>query len=89
MSKTGSMTGWWVFSLCPTSHHHHPLRLSIPLADQNRAWAKLISLLVKAGETGGRYRPSFFRNRSIQHLSGCVIEIAKAIGLDSIGNDCK
>ena len=22
MSETGSMTGWWVFSLCPTTFHH-------------------------------------------------------------------
>src|SRR6266853_6546859 len=69
------------------SHHHHPLRLSIPLPDQNRAGSKLGSLLVEAGQTSGHRRSSFLRNRSIQHLRGCVIEIAKAIGLDSIGND--
>src|SRR5258706_5190372 len=66
---------------------HHPLRLSIPLPDQNRARTKLYSLLVKAGQTGGRYRPSFLRNRSVQHLLRLGIEIAKTIGLDSIGDD--
>src|SRR5712671_538132 len=71
------------------SHHHHPLRLSIPLPDQNRARTKLCSLLVKAGETGGRYRPGFLRNRSVKHLLRLVIEIAKTIGLDSIGDDRK
>src|SRR5712672_364187 len=57
------------------SHHHHPLRLSIPFPDQNRAGIKLSSLLVKAGQAGGRYRPSFLRNRSVQHLLRLVIEI--------------
>src|ERR1700676_2707390 len=71
------------------SHHHHPLRLSIPLPNQNRAGTKLCSLLVKAGQTGGRYRPSFFSNRSVQHLLRLVIEIAKTIGLDLIGDDRK
>src|SRR2546427_3859040 len=33
------------------SHHHHPLRLSVPLPDQNSAGSKLGSLLVKAGQT--------------------------------------
>src|SRR6266852_4705062 len=71
------------------SHHHHPLRLSIPFPHQNRAGTKLCSLLVKARETGRRYRPSFFRNRSVQDLLRLVIEIAKAISLDSIGDDRK
>src|SRR3984893_4522465 len=71
------------------SHHHHPLRPSIPLPDQNRAGSKLRSLLVEAGQTRGHRRSSLLRNRSIQHLRGYVIEIAKAIGLDSIGNDRK
>src|ERR1700681_3762248 len=70
-------------------HHHHPLRLSIPLSDEHCAGGELSSLAVKAGETGGRYRPSFFRNRSVQHLLRLVIEIAKAISLDSIGDDRK
>src|SRR5258706_10593473 len=68
-------------------HHHHPLRPSIPFPDQNRAGSKLRSLLVEAGQTRGHRRSSLLRNRSIQHLRGCVIEIAKAIGLDSIGDD--
>ena len=38
-------------------HHHHPLRLSIPLPHQNRTGREFSSLAVKAGETGGRYRP--------------------------------
>src|SRR5258708_846854 len=71
------------------SHHHHPLRLPIPLPDQNRAGTKLCSLLVKAGQTGGHCRSSFLRNRSIEHLPGSVIEIAKAVSLDSISNDRK
>src|SRR6267154_5414086 len=62
------------------SHHHHPLRLSMPLPDQDRAWTKLISLLVKASQTGGRYRPSFLRNRSVQHLLRLVIEIGAVSG---------
>src|ERR1700730_3857651 len=70
-------------------HHHHPLRPSIPLPNQNRAGTKLCSLLVKAGQTGGRYRASFFSNRSVQHLLRLVIEIAKTIGLDLIGDDRK
>src|ERR1700682_2457048 len=70
-------------------HHHHPLRLSIPLPHQHRTGRESSSLLVKAGETGRRYRPSFFRNRSVQHLLRLVIEIAKAISLDSISDDRK
>src|SRR5258708_663060 len=70
-------------------HHHHPLRLSIPLPHQHCTGREFSSLAVKAGETGGRYRPSFFRNRSVQHLLRLVIEIAKAISLDSIGDDRK
>src|SRR6266403_2111814 len=42
------------------SQHHHPLRLSIPFPDQNRAGIKLSSLLVKAGQAGGRCRPASF-----------------------------
>src|SRR5260221_12876978 len=34
------------------SHHHHPVRLSIPFPDQNRAGIKLSSLLVKARQAG-------------------------------------
>src|SRR6266436_6092028 len=70
-------------------HHHHPLRLSIPLPHQHRTGREFGSFAVKAGETGGRYRPSFSRNRSVQHLLRLVIEIAKAISLDSIGDDRK
>src|SRR5712672_2434348 len=68
-------------------HHHHPLRLSIPLPDQDRTGSKLGSLLVEAGQSSGRYRPSFLGNRSVQHLLRLVIEFAKTIGLDSIGDD--
>src|SRR5260221_9170427 len=71
------------------SHHHHPLRLSIPFPDQNRAGIKLSSLLVKAGQAGGRYPPSFLRNRSVQHLFLLAIEIPKTVGLDSVGYDRK
>src|SRR5258705_4381573 len=39
------------------SHHHHPLRLSIPFPDQNRAWIKLSSLLVKAGQAVATFSP--------------------------------
>jgi hypothetical protein len=70
-------------------HHHHPLRLPIPLPDQDCPGGKLGSLLVKAGQTSGHCRSSFLRSRSIQHLLGFVIEIAKAISLDSIGDDRK
>ena len=58
-------------------HHHHPLRLSIPLPDQHRAGGKFGSLLVKAGQTGGQYRSWLLRNCSIEHLLGCVIEITE------------
>src|SRR6266478_3090748 len=71
------------------SHHHDPLRPPIPLPDKHHAGRKFSSLLVKAGETGGHCRPSFLSNRSIEHLLGFVIEIAKAVSLDSIGYDRK
>src|SRR5258706_5316961 len=44
---------------------------------------------VEASQTGGRCRSSLLRNRSIQHLLGFVIEIARAISLDLIGDDRK
>src|SRR6266699_2847742 len=59
-------------------HHHHSLRLSIPLPDQNRAGSKLGSLLVEAGQTGRHCRSNFFGDSAIQHLPGFVIEVAKA-----------
>src|SRR5258708_26270092 len=68
---------------------HTTLRLSIPHPDQHRTRREFGSLAVKAGEMGGRYRPSFFRNRSVQYLLRLVIKIAKAISLDSIGDDRK
>src|SRR5258708_6944933 len=37
--------------------------------------------------SGAKDPASFLCNRSIQHLPGCVVEIAKAISLDSIGDD--
>src|SRR5260370_7559137 len=67
-------------------HHHHPLRLSIPLPHHNRTGREFSSLAVKAGETGGRYRPGFFRNRSVQHLLCPVIYIPKPITTDSIAD---
>src|SRR6266403_3401160 len=70
-------------------HDHHPLRPSIPLPDENRAGSKLGPLLVEAGQSGGHCRSVFLRNRLIQHLPSCVIEIAEAIGLDPIGDDRK
>jgi hypothetical protein len=70
-------------------HHHHPLRLSVPLPDQDRTGSKLGPLLVKAGQAGGHCRSSLSGVRAFQYLPGCVIEIAIAIDLDSIGNDCK
>src|SRR6266403_5433794 len=71
------------------SHHHHPLRPSIPLPDQNRAGSELSPLLVEAGQSGRHCWSFFLRNRSIQDLPGLVIEIAEAIGLEPIGDDCK
>src|SRR6266436_2141551 len=71
------------------SHHHHPLRLSIPLPDQNRAGTKLCLLLVKARKSGRRYRPSLFFILSVQHLFRLVIEIAEPVNLEPIGDDCK
>src|SRR5258705_5036720 len=56
------------------SHHHHPLRALIPLPDQDRAGTKLSSLLVEVGQTDGGCRPSFLRNRSVQHLLRLVRE---------------
>src|SRR5258707_1134701 len=70
-------------------HHHHPLRLSIPLPHQHRTGREFSSLAAQAGETGGRHPPSFFRNRSVQYLLRLVIEIAKAISLDSIDDGRK
>src|SRR5258706_14641791 len=43
------------------SHHHHPLRLSVPLPDQDRTGSKLGSLLVKAGQAGGNCPASLSR----------------------------
>src|ERR1700704_5069034 len=65
-------------------HHHYPLRLPIPLPDQHGAGSKFNSLLVKAGQPGGRCWSSFVCNGPIEHLPGFVIEIAKAISLDAI-----
>jgi len=70
------------------SHHHHPLRLSIPLPDQNRAGTRLGLLLVKGSPVGRRYRHSLFFNRSVQHLFRLVIEIAEPVNLKPIGDDC-
>jgi len=46
-------------------------------------------LLVKARQSGRRYRPSLFFNRSVQHLFRLVIEIAEPVNLEPIGDDCK
>jgi hypothetical protein len=46
-------------------------------------------LLVEAGQTGGHCRPCLLRNRSIEYLLGCVVEIAKAFYLEAIGDDRK
>ena len=70
-------------------HHHHPLRLSIPLPDQHRAGSKLGPILVEAGQTGGHRRFGFLCNRPVKNLPGCVVEIAKAVGLEAIGDDRK
>ena len=70
-------------------HHHYPLRLSIPLSDQDRTGSKLGPFLVKAGQKGGHGWSCFLRSRSIQHLQRCVIEIAEAISLEPIGDDRK
>src|SRR5258707_1015000 len=73
----------------PVSHHHYPLRLPIPLPDQYGTGREFGSLLVKAGQAGGHCWSNPLRDCSIQHLPGFVIEIAKMISLDSIGDDCK
>src|SRR5258706_15132888 len=41
------------------SHHHHPLRLSLPLPYQNRTGTELCLLLVKASQRGRGYRSRF------------------------------
>jgi hypothetical protein len=80
---------------CPLRERGRPIRLmrSLPLHEgkvsTHRARSKLGSLLVEASQTGGRCRSSLLRNRSIQHLLGCVIEIARAVSLDLIGDDRK
>src|SRR5258708_14976835 len=71
------------------SQHHHPLRLSIPLSDQDRTGSKLGPLLVKAGQMGGHGWSCFLRSRSIEHLQRYLIEIAEAISLEAIGDDRK
>jgi hypothetical protein len=73
----------------PVGHHHYPLRLSIPLPDERCAGRKLGSLLVEGGQTGRHCRFGFLRNRSIEDLLGCVVEIAKAVSLEAIGYDRK
>src|SRR5580692_8735289 len=67
------------------SHHHYPLGPSIPLADQDRAKSKLGPFLVETGQAGGHCRSGFLRDRSIQYLPGCVIQVAEAVGLEPIG----
>src|SRR5260370_37148343 len=67
----------------PVSHHHYPLRLPIPLPDPHGAGREFSSLLVKAGQARGHCRASPLRDRSIQHLPGFVIQIARAISLDA------
>src|SRR5258708_12296805 len=64
------------------SHHHHPLRLSIPLPDQNRAGSKLGSLLVKASQTGKHCRSGFPAVCAIPPLLLPVIELPQPIRLD-------
>jgi len=54
----------------------------VPGESSVRFWSKL----AKRADIAD---PVPFRKRSIQHLPGFVIEIAKAISLDSIGDDCK
>ena len=61
----------------------------VPLPDKDRARSKFGPFLVKAGETGGRCRAGFVRDRSIQHLPRCMIEVAEAISLEPIGDDRK
>ena len=65
------------------------MRPPIPLPDQHRTGSKLGSLLVKASQTGKHCRSGFPRVCAIQHLLSLVIEIAKAIGLEPIGDDRK
>jgi hypothetical protein len=69
------------------SHHHHALRLTIPLPDQDRPRRKPGPFLVKGCQTGGHRRFGFLRNPSIKHLPGRVVEIAKALGLGTIGRE--
>lgn len=63
--------------------------LPLPLSDKNCTGSKLGPSLVKAGQVGGHCRSCFLRNRSVQHLSGCAIEIAEAASLEPIGDDRK
>src|SRR5260370_13940824 len=60
-------------------HHYHPLRLSVPLTDQDRTGSKLGPLLVKAGQAGGPCRSWPPRCRAFPSLPGCRIQMAQTI----------
>src|SRR5664280_2630961 len=70
-------------------HHHHPLRLAVPLPDQNCSRSQFSPLLVEAYQPRGYCRTGLLCACAIQHLLGLMIEVAKAFGLNPIGDDRK
>jgi len=63
------------------SHHHYPLRSTIPIADKYCARRKLVSsLLIKADETRGHRHAGVLCVRPIKNLPGLLIQVAKEIG---------
>jgi hypothetical protein len=70
-------------------HHHHPLGTSVPRSHQHSSRGQFGPLLIEADETRGHRCAGVLCVRSIKNLLGLVIQVAKSIGLDSIGDDCK
>ena len=70
-------------------HHHHPLRLPIPLPDQHRTGRKFVRFWSKLARRADIAGPASFATVRSKHLLGCVVEIAEAISLKAIGDDRK
>src|SRR5258705_6223353 len=73
----------------PICHHHHPLRLSVPLPHQNCSGRKFGPLLIEADQPRRHCRTGFLRTGTIQQLPCLMVEVSEAIGLNPIGDDRK
>src|SRR5258705_1241356 len=70
-------------------HHYHPLRLAIPLPDQDCSGRKFGPLLIEADQRRRHCCTGFPRIGTIKQLSRLVVEVSEAICLDPIGDDRK